>query len=186
MEILTLKELVKRAKKEKRELLDLFKEFCEVMEHPQLSNKIKVRNLIVQDYLDKQFQIEALDEKKNKKAEELQIEQEINGLMGVMNLYCLGVTFEISGEKDYNLIYDSGIYDYVRSICAEDMDKFINSINRDIQIAMSKGAADALLEMTKSFGDVSPEALEKTKQELQDILQSETYKKVSSLVEKLN
>ena len=66
------------------------------------------------------------------------------------------------------------------------MDKFINSINRDIQIAMSKGAADVLLEMTKSFGDVSPEALEKTKQELQDMLQSETYKKVASLVEKLN
>lgn len=186
MEILILKKLSERAKKEKKELLDLFKESCEVMKHPQLSSKIKVRNLIVQDYLDKQFQIEALDGKKTKKVEELQIEQEMNRLAGVMNLYCLGITFEISGEKDYNLIYDSGIYDYIRSVCAEDMDKFINSIDRDIQIAMSKGAADALLEMTKSFGDVSPEALEKTKQELQDMLQSEAYKKVSSLAEKLN
>lgn len=186
MEILTLKELSGRAKREKKELLDLFKEFCEVMKHPQLSNKIKIRNLIVQDYLDKQFQIEALDGKKTKKAEGLQIEQEMNRLTGVMNLYCLGVTFGIGGEKDYNLIYDSGIYDYIRSVCAEDMDKFINSVDRDIQIAMSRGAADVLLEMTKSFGDVSPEALEKTKQELQDMLQSETYKKVANLVEKLN
>lgn len=186
MEIITLKELAKKAKKEKKELLDLFKESCEVVKHPQLSNKIKMRNLIVQDYLDKQFQIESLGEDKQDKAEKLQIGQEINRLMGVLNLYCLGVTFETSNEKDYSLVFDSGIYDHVRSICAEDMDKFIDSVDRNIIVAMSKGAADALLEMAKGFGDTSPEALEKTKQELQDMLQSEAYKKVSSLVEKLN
>lgn len=188
METYTIKDLAKRAKKEKRELLDLFKENCVVQTHPPLLNKIKMESLMVQDYLDKQFRILSLSEKDSTKAEELRVSQEVNRLMGILNLYCLGVSFDlISKENDYNAIYDSGIYDYVRSKCGEDMDKFEASLDRSITVAMNNGAAIALSELLKSMtGNLDVKELEKVKDELQDIVTSETYKRVSAVADKLN
>lgn len=188
METYTIKDLVKKAKKEKKELLELLKESCQVQKHPSLLNKIKMENLLVQDYLDKQFRILSLSEKDSTKAEELRVSQEVNRLMGILNLYCLGVNFDlISEENDYNTIYDNGIYDYVRSFCAEDMDKFEASLDRSINVAMNNGAAIALTELMKSMtGNLDVKELEKVKDELRDMLTSETYKRVSAVADKLN
>ena len=196
MEVIKFSQLVKKSKKSKKNLLDLFQEQVNIKTYLDLSTKVTYKYMLSYEYIDKQNQINALEEIDESQREEglldkLLREQEADLTLKVLSLYCEGVEFSIEEDVDkkteeYNTLLSSGIFDYVYAICQRDYDSFMAAIDRDIVSGLNTASTIVLKSLAKEFiKALDFDALKGLKEEMETIVTTPAYKDLEEIAQKI-
>lgn len=199
-EKISFTQLVKKAKKDKAKLLDSFITKSEVIDYLEAETKIINKSLIAGEYLELQTRINNIQETivTDENAKEivdnlnkLGLEQEINRCFKILNLYVNGVFFDteldiLHKKEEYDLLFGSGIYGYILSFCEEDIAYFNSMIDRDIATGMNTIATLTLKELVKNLmSTIDIKALEGLKDEMEKAMQTQGFKELVSISEKI-
>lgn len=184
-------------------LTDLFIESgATVRRYVPLNEKVSGKYLILEKYLDLQAQIDTWNNADIEKDESLvgvaiqninedATLQEINLQFTLLNFYCEGVEFTISEDiekalHDYDVLFSSGLFEYIYAICKTDYENFYKMVTRDMSVALNNAFTGVLRSIFKQLiNSIDLSALEGLKNEIKDVVKTEGFKDLKTIVENI-
>ena len=110
---------------------------------------------------------------------------------GLLNLYCNDIEFTLEEDVEinahnYDILFNSGLFDYIYANCKADYDCFYKMIDRDIAVGLNNASTSALRLLVKEFiSSIDFNALEGLKDEMQGIVNTEAFKELKVVAENI-